>query len=203
MPDFFRVDPSSPGTFIRGAARLMWAGTTIAFPAKISDVIDTSVYNSAANWFELGATKGGVQISMNAQDEDFDVDQVTGSIDSRPTSWDVAVQTQLAEMSPARLALAWEGSGTTTDTTVTPNEIEIGFGTPTVYTQRRLAVLFQKSDLKIRGFFFRKVQRAPQESSVTFNKTGEQISIPVRWRALPDLSITDIYKRYFIMRDQV
>lgn len=181
----------------------MWAGTTIAFPTSISSVIDTTVYNAAANWFELGATKGGVQISLNAQDEDFDVDQVTGSIDSRPTSWDVAVQTQLAEMSPARLAVAWEGGGTTTDATVTPNEIEVGFGTPVVYTQRRLAVLFQKSDLKIRGFFFRKVQRAPQESSVTFNKTGEQISIPVRWRALPDLSITDIYKRYFILRDQV
>lgn len=205
MPDFFRVDPASSNTFIRGAARLMWCGTTIAFPVKISDVIDTSVYNAQANWFELGATKGGVQISVNAQEEDFDVDQVTGSIDSRPTSWDVAVQTQLAEMTPARMAMAWEGSGTTQNVTTTgqPDEIEIGVGTPVVYTQRRLAVLFQRSDLKLRGFFFRKVQRAASESAVTFNKTGEQIAIPIRWRCLPDLSITDIYKRYFIMRDQV
>jgi hypothetical protein len=42
----------------------------------------------------------------------------------------------------------------------------------------------------------------PQESSVTHAKTGEQISVPVRWRVLADTTITDPQKQFFIIRDQ-
>jgi hypothetical protein len=203
MPDFFRTNATGTDAFIRGAARLMWAGTTIAMPTKITDVIDTTAYNAASGWNDLGATKAGIQISVNNTEETFDVDQIIGDIDTRPVSWQYAVQTQLAEMTLPRLAFLWEGSAVTTDAGVTPNELEVGFGMPVIYTQRRLAVLFQRSDGKIRGFFFRKAVRSPQDSNVNFNKTGEQISVPARFTCLPDLSITDIYKRVFIIRDQV
>jgi len=189
-------------SFIRGAARLLWAGTTVSFPTKISDVINMSTYDATGSWNELGATKTGIQISINNAEESFDIDQILGDISSQPTSWEVSVGTQLAEMTEERLQIAWEGSSISLDSTVTPNEKEIGFGQPSSYTQRRLAILFQRPNGKIRGYFFRKAQRTPQESNVTHAKTGEQISIPTRFKMLADSSVSDPYKRFFIIRDQ-
>lgn len=201
MPDFHRTFVNDD-SFIRGAARLLWAGTTIAFPTKLGDVINLSTYDAQTNWNDLGATKTGIQITVNNSEETFDVDQIFGDIDSRPTNWEVGVGTALAEMTLERLAIAWEGSGVTTDVVTEPDEKEVGFGVPDFYIQRRLAVLFQRPNTKIRGYLFRKAQRTPQESTVTHAKTGEQISVPVRFRCLPDTSISDTKKRMFIIRDQ-
>lgn len=161
------------------------------------------VYDAQAGWTDLGATKTGIQITINNAEEAFDIDQIMGDIASQPTGWECSVGTQLAEMSEERLQVAWEGSAITTDTTTTPSEKEIGFGQPTAYTQRRLAVLFQRSNGKIRAFIFRKVQRMPQESSITFQKGGDQQSVPVRFRALADTGESNVQKRFFIIRDQV
>lgn len=200
--DFHRVSLNNE-TVIRGAARVLWAGTTIAFPTSISDVIDTTVYNAQSGWNDLGATKTGVTISVNNAEDVIDIDQYYGDIDAFPNNWECSVQTALAEMSLERLTVAWEGSAVTTDTGVTPNEKEMGFGLPTSYTKRRIAVLHQKTDGKIRGYFFRKVVRAAQESAVAHNKAGDQQSVPIRFRAFADTSIADVYKQFFIVRDQV
>jgi hypothetical protein len=212
MPDFHRTNVTDT-SFIRGAARLLIAPATQAFPTKIDDVIDLgdpvgppivpATYDSQTGWVDLGATKTGIQITINNAEETFDIDQSLADIASQPTSWECSVGTQLAEFTPEKMQIAWEGSQITTDATpTTGSEKEIGFGQPTSYTQRLLAVLFQRPDGKIRGYFFRKVQRMPQESSITHSKTGEQISIPVRFKALPDITVDDIYKRFFIIRDQ-
>jgi hypothetical protein len=196
-------------SFIRGAARLLIAPYTQTKPTKISDVIRLSsssafaLYDAASGWTDLGATKTGIQITINNAEESFDVDQILGDISSAPTNWECSVGTQLAEMTPERLQVAWEGSAISVDTGTTPNEQEIGFGSPTAYTQRRLAVLFQRPNGLIRAYLFHKVQRTPQESSVTHAKTGEQISVPVRFKVLSDTTAsTDPQKRFFIMRDQ-
>jgi len=215
VADFHRtfVDDRS---FIRGAARLLVAPITTPRPTKISDVIHLAdavgppavsqydpVFTDATNgWVDLGATKTGIQITINNAEETFDVDQILGDISSSPTSWECSVGTQLAEMTPERLQVAWEGSAITLDTTPTPDEQEIGFGQPTAYTQRRLAVLFQRPNGQIRAYLFHKVQRMPQESSITHAKTGEQISVPVRFRVLADSTVTDVKKRFFVIRDQ-
>lgn len=211
MPDFHRTSVTDT-SFIRGAARLLIAPMTQAFPTKISDVINlgsvgppvvAASYDAQTGWIDLGATKTGVQITINNAEETFDIDQALADIASQPTSWECSVGTQLAEFTPEKMQIAWEGSAITTDATPPEgSEKEIGFGQPTSYTQRMLAVLFQRPNGKIRGYFFRKVQRMPQESSVTHAKTGEQISIPIRFKALADTSVTDIYKRFFIIRDQ-
>lgn len=200
--DFHRVAINDETT-IRGAARIMWAGTTISFPTSISDVIDTTIYNAQTGWNDLGATKTGITISVNNSEDTIDVDQVYGDIDAFPNNWECSVQTALAEMSLDRLTVAWEGSAVTTDTGVTPNEKEMGFGLPTSYIKRRLAVLFQRPSGNIRGYFFRNVVRASQESAVVHNKAGDQQSVPVRFRAFADTSVADTYKRFFIIRDQV
>lgn len=183
-------------------------------PTALGDVIDLGVdatpgpaveatYDAEAGWVDLGATKTGVQITINNSEESFDVDQVMGDIASQPTNWECSVGTQLAEFTPEKMQIAWEGSAITVDTTpVSGSEKEIGFGQPVAYTQRRLAVLFQRPNGKVRGYLFGKIQRMPQESSITHAKTGEQISIPVRFKVLADTEEPDIYKRFFRIRDQ-
>lgn len=212
MTDFHRtfVDDRS---FIRGAARILVAPYTQARPTKIADVIaleadpvgppPVALYDAEAGWVDLGATKTGIQITMNNAEETFDVDQILGDISSQPTNWECSVGTQLAEDTPERMQMAWEGSAISVDATpTTGSEQEIGFGNPSFYTVRRLAVLFQRPNGKIRAYLFHKVQRTPQESSVTHSKTGEQISIPTRFKVLADSTITDPLKRFFIIRDQ-
>ena len=208
MPDFHRTYINDR-SFIRGAARLLIAPITVPRPAKIADVIiigtptaPAELYDAVDPWVDLGATKTGAQITINNAEETFDVDQILGDISSAPTSWECSVGTQLAEMTPERMQVAWEGSDVTTDATPTIPEEEFGFGEPVAYTQRRLAVLFQRPTGLIRAYLFHIVQHTPQESSVTHAKTGEQISIPVRFKALPDTSISDVQKRFFIIRDQ-
>ena len=163
----------------------------------------TGQYDAKPGWTDLGATKTGIQISINNAEESFDVDQILGDISSAPTSWECSVGTALAEMTPERLQVAWEGSAITLDATpTTGSEQEVGFGSPTSYVKRRVAVLFQRPNGLIRAYLFHQVQRTPQESAVTHAKTGEQISVPVRFKVLSETSITDPYKRFFVIRDQ-
>lgn len=201
MTDFQRTYVNDE-SFVRGAARLLWAGSTVSFPTKISDVINLSLYDAATGWNELGATKTGIQISVNNSEESFDVDQILGTLDTMPTNWEVSVQTALAEMTLDRLQIAWEGVPVVTSSLDGVNTKVVHFGQPTDYTERRLAVLFQRSNGKIRAYCFRRANRAPQESTVNHNKTGEQISIPVRWNCIPDLSVAEPKQRFFTIFDQ-
>lgn len=212
MADLFHRTNVTDRSFIRGAARLLIAPIGQARPTKISDVIAlassagspvVNLYDAKTGWVDLGATKTGAQITVNNAEETFDIDQTLGDISSQPTSWECSVGTQLAEMTPEKLQIAWEGSAISIDATPTKPEQEIGFGSPVSYTQRRLAVLFQRPNGLIRAYLFHKVQRMPQESSVTHAKTGEQISVPVRFKALADTTITDVQKQFFVIRDQM
>lgn len=196
MPDFMPVSIND-NTFIRGAARFMWAGTTVTFPTVIGDVVNLSTYLPATGWNDLGATKTGVTITVNNTEETFDVDQITGDIDSRPNNWEVTVNTSLAEVDLTHMQFAWQG-GDITGTTTTI----VGVGNPTVYLKRRLAVLHQKANGFIRAHVFRKAQRAPQESSLVYAKTGEQQQLPVSFRALADTSIATVNERIFMTFDQ-
>lgn len=210
MADFHRTSVNDR-SFIRGAARLLIAPATYTKPVKISDVIalasasGVTLYDAASGWTDLGATKTGIQITVNNSEESFDVDQIYGDISSAPTSWECSVGTQLAEVTHEKIQIAWEGSAITQATVAdspTGKEDEIGVGQAQAYTQRRMAVVFQRPNGKIRAFFFWKVQRLPQESSMTFSKTGEQQSIPMRFRVLADSTVTDPLKRFFVIRDQ-
>lgn len=202
MADILRANVNDE-SFIRGAARVLWAGSTVSFPTKISDIINMSLYDSTASWNDLGATKTGVQISVNNSEESFDVDQIYTAIQTQPTTWDVSVQTALAEMTLDRLNLAWEGNSVVTTTLDGASTKVVSFGSPRSYTERRLAVLFQKPSGKIRAFVFRRTNRSPQESSIAFNKTGEQQSVPVRFTCLADTSVSDEKARIFTVFDQV
>jgi hypothetical protein len=198
MADFHRTSITDDN-FIRGAARLLWAGLTIAFPTAVSDIINLSTFDAQTGWNDLGATKTGITVTHNNTEETFDVDQILGDIDTRPVSYEQSVTTALAEMTLERIQVAWEGGPISTS----GGFRSMGVGEPPTYVKRRLAVLFQKANGKLRAHVFRQVTKSPQESALAFNKTGEQQTLPVRFRALADTSISDVYTRTQVIFDQV
>jgi hypothetical protein len=197
MADFFRTGITDDN-FIRGAARLLIAGTTIAFPNGIADVINLSSFDAMTGWTDVGATKTGITISHNNTEETFDVDQILGDIDSRPVSYEQTVATALAEVTLENFQVAWEGGPISTS----GGFRTMGVGEPPVYMRRRLAVIFQKANGKLRMHAFRRVQKSAQEAAIPYNKTGEQQSIPMTFRALADTSIADVNTRTQVIFDQ-
>lgn len=195
--------------FVQGAGRILYAPAGTTFPADISDIIvldpagvaPADLYSLVAPWVEIGFTKTGINITRNNAEEDFDVDQVSGSIRRRPTNWEMSVGTQLAEATLETFQLAWELGPITPVTPGTPQlgERHLGLGAPTAYRERLIAVLFQfppepsgaapATAALIRAWVFRRCYRAAQESGMTLQKTGEQVSLPVRWNAQADTTV--------------
>ena len=190
--------------FVQGAGRIIYAPQGTAFPDSIGDMITltsgATQYDLITPWVEIGFTKTGINITRNNAEEDFDVDQVSGSIRRRPTNWEMSVGTQLAEATMETFALAWELGPIAVGTAVAPalTERVLGLSAPTSYKERLVAVLFQfppepsgaapGSASLIRAWVFRRCYRAAQESGMTLQKTGEQVSLPVRWNAQADTS---------------
>jgi hypothetical protein len=216
MGSFHRTAINSEG-FIRGAARLLIADTETAFPNKISDVITlasgANQYDPASGWTDLGATKTGITITRNNTEETFDVDQIATDIGSQPVAWEMSVATALAQATLDKIDLVWEGGGVTAETSDGVPIKRLPLGAPESYAQRRLAVLFKRPAIKlssgavtegkIRAYVFRKVQRSPQESSFAHQRTGDQATLPIRWRCLADDSVADINARFGEIFDQV
>jgi hypothetical protein len=179
------------------------AGGTLQAVHTTPGTANLNLYDAQAGWSELGATKNGITISINNSEDTFTIDQQLSIIGSQPTGWTLTVGTSLAESTPERMQVAWEGSAITIDTTPASGpEEQIGFGAPNYYIQRRIAVLFQRPSGLIRAYFFRIAQRSPQESSLTHASTGDQQSIPVLFNCLADNTITDVLSQFFIIRDQ-
>lgn len=201
MPSFYPVSLNDEG-FIRGPARFMWAGTTIAFPTNVGLIVNLSTFAAQSGWNDLGATKTGVTVSHSGTEESFEVDQVLGEFESLPTNWEMSVQTALAEATLDRVAISWEQRDPSSVSANGGTEKQMDLGAPLSYTRRRLAVLHRRSNGKIRALVFRKAQLSPQESSMVFNKTGEQQSYVTRFRCLQDLSIADELQRFGAIYDQ-
>lgn len=178
--------------FVQGAGRILMAAAGTSFPDGLEDLLvlasGATQYDPVAPWEEVGFTKTGINITRNNAEEDFDVDQIRGSIRRRPTNWEMSVGTQLAEATLETYALAWELPDPVDVTKTAPqlNERHVGLSAPEVYVERMIAVLFQFPDGIIRAWVFRRCQRAPQEAGMTLNKTGEQVSLPQRWNCLTD-----------------
>lgn len=178
--------------FVQGAGRIVVAAQDTAWPEGLEDILilasGATQYDLVAPWEEVGFTKTGINITRNNSEESFDVDQIRGSIRRRPSDWEMSVGTQLAEASLETFALAWELPAPTTVTKTDPqlDERHQGLSAPTLYVERLVAVLFQFPDGLIRAWVFRRCIRAAQESGMTLQKTGEQVSLPVRWNALAD-----------------
>lgn len=200
---FFVVDQTK---LVKGAGRIMYASSGQAKPTSISSVINTTTYAAQSGWSDLGATREGIQITVNNTESGFDVDQVNGLLLTTPDNWECSVTTNLAEVTLENMVIAWEGASVTTDTGVTPSEKETGFAGATSYTERRLAVLFKKPASSLPqalvGYFFHRAVRAPQEGTLNFQKGGDAMVIPVRFNILADATESDPLKAFFIVREQ-
>jgi len=149
-------------------------------------------YDPISPWFDVGSTKTGVRISRNSAEDVIDVDQVYGDLDARPNNWSMTVATALSEITLVNLQVAWELGNTTVDTTPSTGvEAHLGMGLPTAYTKRRMAILYQRPNGLIRAVVFRKVIKTTQDSDMTYMKTGDQITVPITWRALIDTTVQD------------
>ena len=194
--------------FVQGAGRILLAPGGTTMPDGIEDIIvltaGGTLYDIVAPFTEVGFTKTGINITRNNAEEDFDVDQQQGSIKRRPSNWEMSVGTQLAEASFETFQTAWELGPITTVTKVDPqlDERHVGLGAPVSYAEKMVVVVFQFPDGTIRAWVFRKCVRAAQESGLTLQKTGEQVSLPMRWNALTD-STASVDTQFGEMFEQV
>lgn len=193
--------------FVQGAGRILIAPYNggADYPAGIEDIIvltaGGTLYDVVAPFEEVGFTKTGINITRNNAEEDFDVDQLTASIKRRPSNWEMSVGTQLAEGSLETFKTAWELGPISTVTKTSPqlSERHMGLSAPTSYVERMVVVLFQFPDGTIRAWVFRNCTRAAQESGMTLQKTGEQVSLPTRWnaQAVPDMPVESQFGEMF------
>ena len=204
--------------FVQGAGRILYAPAGTAFPDDLSDILvmaaGATQYDLVTPWVEIGFTKTGINITRNNAEEDFDVDQVSGSVRRRPTNWEMSVGTQLAEATLETFQLAWELGDIDLVSPTAPalQERHVGLSAPTAYEERMIAVLFQfppepsgaspGTAALIRSWVFGRCLKAAQESGLTLQKTGEQVSLPVRWNAQADSS-KPVDEQFGMMFEQV
>src|SRR4051812_983716 len=135
--------------FVQGAGRILYAPVGSAMPDSIADIVvvapGATQYDLVTPFAEIGFTKTGINITRNNAEEDFDVDQVSGSIRRRPTNWEMSVGTQLAEATLETFQLAWELGPITVNTPSAGDlaERRVGLSAPTSYAERMIVVLFQ------------------------------------------------------------
>lgn len=192
---------------LTGSAALLTGGTTPAVTVTRTTP-GVGIYDATASYTDLGATKGGVTIERNNAEETFDVDQIQADIMSMPTAWEMSVSSQVAQADIDMIQYLWEGGTITVDATT--GERTLPLGTPGVYRQKRLSVIFQRQSVDggvtpgaVRAYAFRLTQRSPQASSIVHNKVGEQVSLPFQWRCLADQTVIDQDSRFGGIIDQV
>jgi len=197
-----RFPLSNEQSFVQGAGRLLYADLAEPWPDGIEDLLvvaaGATIWDAAPGWNEAGYTKTGINITRNNAEDTFDVDQIRADIRRRPNNWEMSVGTQLAEATLETFALAWElpsdNTGAPDITTVTKatqlDEQHVGLSAPLTYVERKIAVVFQFPDDIVRAWVFRRAYHAPQESGFTLNKTGEQVSLPLRFNCVADPDAT-------------
>jgi hypothetical protein len=167
----------------------------------------TGIYETQADYQDLGATKGGITISRNNSEETFSVDQIKADILSLPNAWEMSVSASMAQVDIDMIQYLWEGGTISLD--VSTGERTLPLGTPTAYRQKRLVVMFQRPSLDggvtvglIQAWVFRITQRSPTDSSVVFNREGDQSTVPFTWKTIADQTVTDEYARFGHILDQ-
>jgi hypothetical protein len=165
------------------------------------------LYDPVGSWTELGATKGGIKIARNNTESMIDIDQIPSAILALPDEWEYTIEAPLAQTSLENIQLAWEGGEIKTDVTQNPNERHLGIGAPAAYEERRMAILHKKtvgtSAGKIRAHLIRRALHSPSTSTVEFQKTGNQQTLPLTFRSFSDPSVADPKYSFGEVVDQV
>ncbi|USK77835.1 hypothetical protein [Peribacillus frigoritolerans] len=95
MSDIYKVNSDK---IVGGPGRLVVKEYDGTFPDSISDVMNLSAPHDLVNgWRDLGSTNDGITTSRSFEEEEFEVDQQIGAVDSDITSWEHTLSTNLAE----------------------------------------------------------------------------------------------------------
>lgn len=165
-------------------------------------------YDPLSPWFTLGGTKDGVNPTFNDAEEEFTIDQQTSAIGALPSSHEWALQTSLVQVTLENLAFALDMGPVTTVVSGGKTYKRCGFGTPSIRTQYRIAVIHRRGVGGLQGLlrmhYFRIMQRAAgNEVTLGYAATGEQQRVALRMRGLPDDTILDeFYKIGFMLDEQ-
>ena len=196
MADFYKTHLSDSWATIRGPGRLLIAPFYIAIPDSLQDIINLATYDSVGGWEDLGATKGGISLGYEIDDEIPSIIQETGQIELDPVRHSLSLETNLAEATYTSVKYAWEASDLTEAT-----ENSYTVGTPHKATYKRACLLFKNREGLIRAYVVYRAKLNPR-GSLTFNKSGDQVTIPVEISANPDFSQSDIKNRFMKIIEQ-
>lgn len=176
----------------------------------VATVVETTpgvgLYDPLGSWFDLGATKNGVVPTMNNTEEEFTIDQQQVAIGVLPNEWTWSFTTSLVEVTPENLAFVWDMGPVTLNTLPAVPEKTVGFGAPTGYTVRRIAIVHRRPTTQgnlLRCHFFRKMIRQAAESTLSYASTGDQQSVALQMRGLVDDNVADPFQNVGYMLDQV
>jgi hypothetical protein len=165
----------------------------------------TGLYDPVGSWFDLGATKNGVNPTMNNTEEEFTIDQQKVSIGVLPNEFTWAFATSLVEVTPENLAFVWDMGPVTLNTLPAVPEKVVGFGTTDGYTVRRIAIVHRRPATQgglLRAHFFRKMIRQAAETSLGYASTGDQQTVALQMRGLVDDNVTDPFQNVGYLLDQ-
>lgn len=106
MADLFPVNPNN---IIGGAGRLVTAPYGTKLPKTIEELIDPATYVLTAGWKDVGATKEGFKVGRSYDEEEIEVDQFQGPVETTITKWSHDLSTQLMEYTIENRQLALIG----------------------------------------------------------------------------------------------
>lgn len=106
MADLFTVNPNN---IIGGAGRLVTAAYGTKLPTTIEEIINPTTYVLAEGWKDVGATKEGIKIGRSYDEEEIEVDQFQGPVETSITKWTHDLATQLMEYTIENRQLALIG----------------------------------------------------------------------------------------------
>ena len=173
------------------------------------DIAPISALGVIGSYADVGATQDGAEIAWEPDMVDIEIDQFGDAARVIVSKIKVSVKTKLAEATLQNLAYAWNLDTTTT-------EAEIAYGSPAGFNTMRIGlqpVYPVERSIKISGNAPGSSGLATKSRVYTCNrvvlydssshtlKRAENISFPVHFRLLPDVSTTG--KEYGTIVDQV
>lgn len=191
---------------LRGPAKILYAGSAVAMPTVIENVINPTTGAPGASWVPFGLTRGGINVNKNldiaVRD---DVDQIIGAYDQDITDRSYVISTQLAEVlrGTDQLAIAMEMGQTATalGSAVATQIMRFLDDGDNKTTERKWAVVFPKeTNGKVFAFVFRRGAVSGGEKAFRFDK-NDPASPALEIRMFPEIATTieseDAYGRLF------
>ena len=204
--------PATIANLLNGPGMFAYAPSTQARPAKIDDILSmTSPYALKSGWLPGGATDDATEYERDFDTEDYEIQQRTGAILSRPTSFERTFTVPFAEITPELTRIAEQSPPIETiaqgaAASGTPAQSVVHLGLPRTLTRYRCAVIGERDpgfgatgEGGARGRLVAVVgylMTIQADGSGFELETGELASREVTFTAYPEEAITDPEKQH-------